>query len=87
VRDAVLGDRGRKGILIRHVTADERDAAELVRRHDLPQALRVVAQVVGDDAGFVFDEQSACPRAQAAERARDEERVRQSASSPRQMSS
>ena len=53
------------------------DARELVRRHDQPQPVRVVAEVVRDDLLAVVDQRRDRPRADAAERAGDEPRSAQ----------
>ena len=76
VRDPVLGDGALELREVGDVADQKGDSRQLVRRHDQPQPVRVVAEVVRDDRHALFDEQPARPRAETSERASDEEPLR-----------
>ncbi len=73
VRDPVLLQRPLDGSEVGDVAGDERDGRELVVGHDLGQPAPVAAEVVGNDGDAVADERPNRPRADATERAGDEE--------------
>ena len=73
VRDPLLVERPLERRQVGDVAGDELDRGELVGGHDLLEPAAVAAEVERDDRRPLADERADRPRADAAERARDEE--------------